>query len=93
MDVDSIYMNGDVLDAYQISKWLRDPRQKAFKEELDICRGLFESLRDNFGEKVKIYYKFGNHEQRYDLYMKSKAPELYGIIDFELPTILTQLGF
>jgi|DEB0MinimDraft_4_1074332.scaffolds.fasta_scaffold37977_1 predicted phosphodiesterase len=86
--IDALYLNGDIMDAYQISRFLRDPRQKNFKEELMITRELLKTFREYFGDKVEIYYKVGNHDFRYDQYMRSKAPELYGIMEFSLENML-----
>jgi len=86
--VDTLYINGDLMDAYQISSFLRDPRIKDFQEEIKITKKLLKKFREFFGPKVNIYYKIGNHDFRYDLYMRSKAPELYGIMEFRLENIL-----
>ena len=86
--VDTLYLNGDLMDAYQISNFLRDPRMKDFQHELKLTRELLKLFREFFGDEVNIYYKIGNHDFRYDLYMRSKAPELYGIMEFRLENIL-----
>jgi predicted phosphodiesterase len=86
-NVDTIYLNGDVLDFYQISRWIRDPRKRSFAEELALGRQFFNSLREAF-PSANIYFKEGNHEVRYELYMISKAPELLNIAEFDLANIL-----
>ena len=39
-------------------------------------------LQDRFD--VPIYYKYGNHESRYDRYVMKHAPELFGIPEIQL---------
>jgi predicted phosphodiesterase len=85
--VDVIYLNGDILDCYQLSRWVRDPRMRRFGEELTTARKVLSLIRKNF-PKAKIYFKHGNHELRYELYMIQKAPELLDIPEFELNSIL-----
>lgn len=86
-NVDTIYLNGDVLDFYQISRFTKDPRKRSFGEELELGRQFFKSLREAF-PNANIYFKEGNHEVRYELYMISKAPELLNIAEFDLANIL-----
>lgn len=85
--VDTIYLNGDTFDFYQISRFVKDPRMRSFKDELYMGRDFFKSLRESFPD-ANIYFKEGNHEVRYELYMISKAPELWGIAEFELSKML-----
>lgn len=92
--VDAIYINGDFIDAYQLSRWVRDPRLRSFAEELKIAKEILWIIRKGFPD-IPIYYKVGNHDYRYELYMKLKAPELLDIPEFELKNILglENMGF
>jgi len=85
--MDSIYLNGDLCDFYQLSRWIRDPRMRDFAQEINMMRTFLKSLRDSFPE-LPIWYKRGNHEERYDNYMKLKAPELMDVDDFQLERVL-----
>lgn len=38
--------------------------------------------------KAKIYFKMGNHEDRYEKYLIGKAPELLGCSEFRLDVLL-----
>lgn len=74
------------MDNFAISRWEKDPRQRDFKNEIDTTKKFFHALREAF-PKTRIVWKAGNHELRYQQYMRLKSPELLGIGDFELPKI------
>ena len=84
--IDSILLNGDIVDFHQLSQFVKDPRKRHFPEELELLNEFLDRLDEIFG--VKIFYKLGNHEERYENYMRIKAPELVGIEDFELRSLL-----
>jgi predicted phosphodiesterase len=83
---DSIILNGDALDCHMISDFVKDPRKRKFKDELYSIRQFLASLRHTF-PNANIYYKEGNHEERYWRYMRIKAPELFDIDAFDFPTL------
>ena len=83
---DFILVNGDLLDFHSLSYFQRDPRKKRFSEELDMAKKFFQILDKTF--KCKIYFKFGNHEERYDSFLFQKAHELKGVEEFELENII-----
>lgn len=85
--VDTIWLNGDIMDMYQASDHEKNPSHKDIQYEFDICRAFLKELRDKF-PKAQIYYKEGNHETRWSRLLMRKAPELLGIKQFELPLIL-----
>jgi predicted phosphodiesterase len=84
---DAILLNGDILDCHHLSKWVRDPEKRKFAEELDCYAEFIGSVKKAF-PKAKIYYKTGNHEERYEMFLKQKAKELAGVKEFELETII-----
>ncbi len=86
-NADTIYLNGDILDCYQLSTFEKDPRKRRFSEELKQVHKFFEILRREF-PKANIYFKEGNHEERYWRFMKIKAPELLDIEAFSLASLL-----
>lgn len=86
--VDAILLNGDSMDFYLASKYEKDPRKRDFDYEFDLTRNFLDELKKNFGN---IYYKVGNHEERWMRYLQRKAPEVLGMREFELNIIL-QLG-
>jgi predicted phosphodiesterase len=85
--VDSVILNGDIIDFYQASSFCRDPRKKSIKYELDTARELLIKIKESLGNP-KMYYKQGNHEERFERYLLVKAPELLGIEEFKLDVLL-----
>jgi predicted phosphodiesterase len=83
---DAIFINGDLLDFHGISFFEKDPRKKHFAAELKMFKQFFEILERTF--KCKIYFKFGNHEERYNKFLFQKAKELVGVEEFELENII-----
>ena len=84
---DIIILNGDILDYFSISRWLKDPRMRDFPKELKIARQFLEHLRGKF-PTARIVFKEGNHEERWLSYMEVKAPELLGIRHFDYDYVL-----
>ena len=87
-NVDAVYLNGDILDFYQISQHQKDARKRpSMKEELEIAREFFDYLRQEFPTQT-IYFKPGNHEHRLERYLILKAPELLDCEEFQLKILL-----
>ena len=84
--VDCVYLNGDTIDMYMLSRFIKDRRLRNMADELEMTRNFLKNLQDHF--QCPIYYKIGNHEDRWQNFLKLQAPELLGIPDFELATIL-----
>jgi predicted phosphodiesterase len=82
----AIYLNGDILDFYQCSRFTKDRRLRDMAGELQMGRDFLKMIQEMF--KCPIYYKIGNHEKRYEDYLMIKAPELLGIDDFKLEQLL-----
>lgn len=84
--VNCIYLNGDILDFYQCSRFTKDRRLRDMAGELEMGREFLKLMQETFN--CPIYYKIGNHEKRYEDYLMIKAPELLGIDDFKLEQLL-----
>lgn len=84
--VNAIILSGDTMDCYALSRYEKDPRKRGFADELEMTRNFLGMLQDKF--QCPIYYKIGNHEDRYEAFLKIKAPELLGISDFKMETLL-----
>jgi len=84
--VNAVYLNGDTLDMYQGSRFVKDRRLRDLAGELQMGRDFLKILQDTF--KCPIYFKIGNHEKRWEDYLMIKAPELLGIDDFKLEQLL-----
>lgn len=85
--VNAIVFNGDTIDFYALSRYEKDPRKRRFSEEMELSRQLLNVFRKEF-DGVPFYFKLGNHEERYEAYLRTKAPELLGTAEFTLDTLL-----
>ncbi len=83
---DFVFINGDLLDFHSVSYFMKDPRKKRFSEELDMMKEFIEILKKALN--CKIYFKFGNHEERYNHFLFTKAHELAGVEEFNLENII-----
>ena len=83
---DVVLINGDLLDFYDLSHFVRDPRKRDFAYELSLFKDFFHIVQKTFN--CKIVYKFGNHELRYERFLMQKAGELMGVDEFELSNII-----
>ena len=86
-DVQGILFNGDTWDAYNVSSFVKDPRERSFSEELDQVRQYLTEVR-NFFPGVDMWYKEGNHEERWERYLKVHAPVLMDSAEFQLDVLL-----
>lgn len=84
--MDTIIINGDLMDCYMISSFQKDPRKRSMADEIEMARNFLHKLADN--TKVPIIFKLGNHEERWEHYLKSHAPALLEIAEFRLDIIL-----
>jgi predicted phosphodiesterase len=77
--IDSLFINGDLVDFYQLSDFQKDPRVRKFDEEYEAIIEMLGFIRATFPQ-IPIYYNLdANHEFRYERYMRTKAPELLGL--------------
>lgn len=84
---DLILLNGDIVDHYAISRWETNPKLRDFPGEVRAARQFLKGLRDSF-KKARIVYKRGNHEERWEKYLRLKAPELLGLPDFDWDSVM-----
>lgn len=84
--IDGLLLNGDTIDCHRLSRFIKDPKKRNFKLELDTFKELFNVLEKQL--KCKIYFKLGNHEDRYEHFLYEKAGELVGIEEFEFENII-----
>lgn len=86
--IDSLFINGDLVDFYGISEYEKDPRLRDFQKEHEDVIETLCYIKQTFPD-LPIYYNLdANHEARYEKYMKKKAPELLGLKLFELEDLL-----
>jgi predicted phosphodiesterase len=84
---DCIFLNGDTLDFHDLSDYEKDPKKRRLGHELKQAHSFFDILRREF-PKAHIYFKEGNHEERYWRFMRVKAPQLLDVQAFDLPGLL-----
>jgi predicted phosphodiesterase len=85
--IDSIFLNGDIIDCYQLSVYNPDPRKRKFWEEIEAFKQFIRVLKDAFKGK-EIYYKLGNHEERYYKIMIQRAPFFLDVPGFDFENIM-----
>jgi predicted phosphodiesterase len=84
---DCVILNGDIIDCYHLSNFEKDKRQRSFKYELDMLKGFFVELRELF-PKIRIVYKLGNHEDRYEKQILQNIPELIELEYFNFENVI-----
>ena len=72
--IDCLYLNGDTFDFYSISRHEKEKDLRDFPKEIEMCRNFLQKLRDIF-PSIPIYFKAGNHENRYQRYLNEQAEE------------------
>lgn len=87
-NVNTIFLNGDVMDFYGISSYERDPSQRKFKYEIDAGRAMLAWIRGEFPDATIYYNMDSNHELRWERWLIQKAKEVLGMDEFDMPTIL-----
>ncbi|NPV12740.1 MAG: hypothetical protein HPY57_13215 [Ignavibacteria bacterium] len=85
--IDTVILNGDIIDCYAVSRWERDPDKRFLRDEIMLTREFIHYLRQKF-KSADIIFKYGNHEERYIKYLYKKAPELFGISEMQLKSLL-----
>ena len=84
--VDAVLLNGDTIDCHHLSRFEKDPHARSFADEIKALNQLFDVLEKRLS--CQIYFKIGNHELRYEHFLKQKAKELEGIEDFEFSNLI-----
>lgn len=87
MGARSILLNGDVLDFYQLSDYLRDPSKPRMRDEILKGRQFLEYLRSKF-PRARIVYKEGNHDERLKRYLATRAPDMLDLEEIRLERLL-----
>lgn len=83
--IDSIYINGDLVDFADISRWSKDKQVRSVQIEIDMAREFLEGLT-SLG--VKVFYKCGNHDYRLNKFLANQAPQLQDLDDIQLTALL-----
>lgn len=77
-----VLVNGDAIDAYQNSQWVKDPAKRSVDKEIGVLKSIFAEIDRLFpGDKI---YKMGNHEERIETYLFMSAPKMIGMSKWDL---------
>jgi predicted phosphodiesterase len=74
--ITGILILGDFLDNHNVSRFEKDPTKRSVIQELNAGRVFLEQLRANFPD-AHIAWAYGNHDVRYEHYLRRQAPELF----------------
>lgn len=85
--VNTIILNGDIIDFYSVSRFVRMPDKRDTYLEVKRTKEFFQALRKLFPSQ-SIYYKKGNHEERWDVFIAEKAPELWKMDNVKFENIM-----
>lgn len=85
--INTIVINGDLLDFFMISRFTNVERKRSVSDELGIAREFLDVLNKTF-PNVPIYFLLGNHDNRLETYLATKAPEILDMEEFRLSTLL-----
>lgn len=88
--INCIFINGDLMDFFQISRFLKVARRRSVKDELIVANQVLDILNNVF-PGVPIFFLLGNHDLRLQHYLAEKAAELLDIEEFRLEYLLNAL--
>lgn len=75
---DAIFVNGDFFDFFQLSKFEKHPSISDVDHELAVGKAVWAHIRRRF-PKARLYYKLGNHDERWAKYIYRAAPALSNV--------------
>lgn len=74
--VNTIFINGDLLDFHMISRFESNPNKRSIKQEFDATKEFLVQLRKAF-PKASIYWLKGNHCIRWEKFLHAKVREIW----------------
>ena len=80
---DLIYLLGDVMDNFAVSRWLTDPTRKCYEMERALTLDYLQRIRREF-PRADVRWYMGNHELRLRSELLKKAPALADLLENEL---------
>lgn len=85
---DAIFFMGDLVDFYAISRFVKDPeRALKLQEEIDNATDFLKQFRKQH-PTIPMTFIRGNHEHRLQKYLWTQAPELSGLRDLTVESLL-----
>lgn len=86
-DINTVYLNGDIIDNHQLSYFMKDPRKKKFVEERDVLWRFLDVFQELLPNAV-FYYKAGNHEERFENYLMTHAPAIFDTEEYHFDILM-----
>jgi len=74
--VNTIFINGDLIDFHMVSRFESDPKKRSIKQEFDATKEFLVQLRKAF-QKASIYWLKGNHCIRWEKFLHAKVREIW----------------
>jgi len=74
--VNTIFINGDLIDCHMVSRFEHDVKKRSIKQEFDATRDFLKQLRKAF-PKASIYWLKGNHCIRWEKFLLAKVREIW----------------
>ena len=75
-DVNTVFINGDLIDFHGLSRFEKDPRKRSVKQEFEAAKSFLIALREAFPTQ-EIYWLLGNHDMRYQKWLMTKVYEVF----------------
>ena len=85
--INTLILAGDAMDCYKASRFSQDPSKRNLRGEIESMREMLKSFQRAF-PLAKIFFQEGNHEKRWSLLLRNKAPEICDMDEFRLDIIL-----
>lgn len=85
---DAVVLNGDILDFYRISRYEKDLSKRSLTEEILVGRDFLCYLRARLGRKIRLIYKLGNHDERWDKFIWQRCAEMFDLDNLQLHNVL-----
>lgn len=85
--VNGIVLNGDSIDFPLLSKFNKDPRTRKTKKDIQDLANFMNTLNELF-PGVPKWFKEGNHEERWTIYIWNNAPILWDFDHLRLDSAL-----
>ena len=75
-NVNTIFINGDLIDNSQVSRFEKDMKKRSVKQEFDATKEFLVQLRATFPD-ASIYWLKGNHCSRWEKFLEQKVREIW----------------
>jgi predicted phosphodiesterase len=75
-ECNTIFINGDLIDCAQVSRFERDMSKRSAREEFDATKQFLVALRATF-PNASIYWLKGNHCIRWEKFLAQKVSEIW----------------